>query len=99
MYISMEKVQEKDNFVFYKFFINVPGEEFINKYGRPDQKMKSIYGYCSFNKNTEEFILDTEKSDPYFTERSREVMACYGKLIKRKRDNEGFPPVITIATG
>lgn len=95
----MDKIQENNEIVSYKFFIYIPGTTFINKWGRPGQNMDPIYGYCTFNKETEEFILDTEESDPYFTEKSHEVIMAQVALIRKKRENAGYPPIIEIATG
>ena len=51
---------------------------------------KAIYGYCKFNKQTEEFGLDREKTDPYFTETSREIIKIQVNLMRRKRENLGY---------
>lgn len=74
MNIGMTKIVENDNFVWYRFNTNV--YEF--KDGQPILVTK--YGYCAFNKVTEEFELDKVKTDPYFLPyEKREVIKVYVK--------------------
>ena len=96
MYIKLDKINESDLYVSYEFEISVQGESYFSLSGKIRYQIKKIYGYCKFNKQTEEFELDREKTDPYFTEKSREVIKVQYSLIKRRRDNLGYPDSIEI---
>jgi hypothetical protein len=99
MYIFMKKVQENENKVSYQFEVTEQGESYLNQYGILCYRPKRVYGYCQFNKRTEEFLLDNEKSDSYFTPYKREVIKVQVALIRKKREGGVFPEVIEIATG
>ena len=99
MYIKLDKIKEDEHHVYYKFYTNVQGESYLSKSGNLRYKLETKYGYCKFNKKTEKFELDKEKTDPYFTEKCREVIKVQVNLIRRKRDGLCFPDIIDIATG
>jgi hypothetical protein len=99
LYILAQKLTENSQWVFYQFEIDINGEIFINEKGKLKQETIIIYGYCSFNKVTEDFILDKERSHPYFTDEGREVIKFHVALIRKKRENAAYPPKIEIITG
>jgi len=98
VYIKLDKIGEDEVFVCYKFDISIQAESYLSTSGNIRYEVKKIYGYCKFNKQTEEFELDKEKTDPYFTEKSREVIKVHCNLISRKRETLGYPEIIDIAT-
>ena len=99
MYIQLDKIIENIIFVRYQFNIKIQGDSYLSKSGDLRYKVKKIYGYCKFNKQTEEFELDKENTDPYFMETKREIIHIHANLIRRKRENLGYPDIIDIATG
>ena len=98
MYIQLNKENENDACVFYKFDISVQGESYFSQSGKIRYQIKKIYGYCKFNKRTEEFELDKEKTDPYFLENSHTSILVMGKLMKCNKE-ANFPDFLEIATG
>ena len=89
----MKKLHEDSNFVYYEFKTSI-------YVGLDPAKLETKYGFCKFNKKTEEFELDTNKSDPYFlAKNNREVIKVQVKLIQIKRSNQIFPDITGIATG
>jgi hypothetical protein len=99
LYILAQKLTENAQWVFYQFEIGINGEIFINEKGKLKQKTIMIYGYCSFNKITEDFILDKEKSHPYFTDQGRETIKIQVALIRIKRENAEYPNIDIITAG
>lgn len=94
----MDKINEDELYVYYKFYTKVQGESYLSKSGNLRYRLETKYGYCKFNKETEEFELDKEKTDPYFTENSHAKILIMGKLMKCNKEKK-FPDIIDIATG
>ena len=94
----MDKIEENEFSVLYRFETDIDAGVKINERGKLRSSWETKYGYCKFNKQTEEFELDKEKTDSYFTEKSREVIKVQCNLIRRKRENLGYPEIIDIAT-
>ena len=100
MNIGMNKISEDEIWVCYEFRTSVVVGRTLNEKGKLRAKFEDKYGYCKFNKITEEFVLDKKKTDPYFFNRMhKEVIAVHVKLRKLKRENLGFPQITGIATG
>lgn len=100
MYVGLVKLKENNQFVWYRFETDVPDGTYIDERGRVRGLSKIVYGYCIFNKENEEFKLDTEKTDSFFLRnKSREVLHAQVKLIKIKRAQEAFPSTTSIQTG
>lgn len=94
MYIQLNKIKENNKIVFYQFSIKEWRlETDINEYA-----LKTLYGYCLFHKETEEFELDKEKTDPYFLENTHASILVMGKLMKSNKEKI-FPDFLEIATG
>jgi hypothetical protein len=92
----MNKVDDGFLVVIYKFESEIIIGERVNEDGKLSSLWETKYGYCKFNKQTEKFELDKEKTDPYYTEKNREVIKVQYNLIKRKRENFGYPDRIEI---
>jgi len=100
MYVGLVKLKEDNQYVWYRFDTNISDGIYIDDRGRERGLTKTIYGYCMFNKENEEFKLDTEKTDSFFLRnKSREVLHAQVKLIKIKRAQEAFPSTTSIQTG
>ena len=89
----MIKINENMPYVYYTFTTNL-WKKINDKY-----ELVTKYGYCKFNKQTEEFDLDVEKTDPYFINNTREVPAARSKLVRIKRAHEKFTDRTGVATG
>lgn len=103
----MDKEREDISFVYYRFKtdVGVGLKTFIYYRCKPefDVGLKTVweakYGYCKFNKLTEEFELDIIKTDTYFlTKDNREAIKVKVQLILCKQNNLTFPDIIDIAT-
>ncbi len=96
----MIKQCENDDWVHYQFETDASGEEYVTNTGKTRIKVETKYGYCKFNKKTEEFELVREKTDPHFFEKGkRTVTQAYVTLIGYKRKNLDFPDDIFKAYG
>ncbi|MGC2310246.1 MAG: hypothetical protein WA432_01335 [Candidatus Babeliaceae bacterium] len=85
---------------FYRFYITIAGEPYLNKYGKIYHHPKSIYGYCSINKKTGEFIFDKERSHEHFHNDLRNGLGyAYARLMTIYTKGLQFPDFIEIATG
>lgn len=99
MYVELVKLAENETFVSYRFESDIPDGTYINKHEKLSGLSKVAYGYCTFNKITEEFELDSQKSHSYFINNKRETFYTHVKLIRTKRESSSYPAVIVIATG
>ena len=94
----MKKIKEDDKCVYYEFSTGVASGSYLSPSGSIRYKTENVYGYCQFNKITEEFVLDGEKSNNYFLEKNNyEVKKVFFKLVYYKRNNLSFPDKIFIA--
>jgi hypothetical protein len=99
MYIKMDKLQEDSTYVWYSFATNIVGEPYLRN-GKTRYTSIPKYGVCKFNKQTEEFETDKEKTDVYFfLPSSRELLFVKVRLMQNRREGRGFPDIIDIATG
>jgi hypothetical protein len=99
MYVKMDKVKEEEAYVYYKFETDVSGGKFVTASGKERNTWVTKYGFCKFNKQTEEFELDVEKTDLYFLDKdNREAFKVKIQLMRFKRDNVEFPDIYDIAT-
>ena len=93
-------MKEDREWVYYKFNANVLVGTYYNKKGELRGEVENKDGYCKLNKLTEDFVLDSEKTDLFFLSgKSREVTMVHVHLIRYKRNNLDFPEFIEIATG
>ncbi len=100
MYIDMKKIQEDTTFVYYRLEEGVYEEQYKNKEQKPTCKHVIKYGYCKFNKKTEEFELDQEKTDQHFFEKGKEIVKVARLLLLYyKKRNLDFPDRISRAYG
>ena len=101
MYIDMKKIQEDTTFVYYRLEEGVYEEQYKNKeQKKPTYKRVIKYGYCKFNKKTEEFELDQEKTDQHFFEKGKDIVKVARLLLlSYKRKNLDFPDEIYRAYG
>ncbi len=100
MYIIMHKLNEDILYVTYKIETDITAGQYINEQGKERTSFKTIFAYCKLNKQTEEFFLDINKTNPYFLEpNSREIRHAMAQLIKRVREKQPFEQSIHIATG
>lgn len=103
VHVIMRKLSENDEIVSYRFETDIADGYYLSKSGNLRRTLKDVYGYCEFNKTTEKFILDKDKSDPYFFEDpyyegvNYEVFKVWTRLVKQKMKGEGFPDIIEIA--
>lgn len=86
---------EDEHNVSYSFHMLVVDKEFYKIGENLPYKVDThnAYGYYTLNKKTEEFILDKEKTDPfYFTkEGKRYALKVGGLLLKILHSGEKFP--------
>ena len=99
MNIIMNKLKENEIYIEYQIEAEIPVTTIINKKGKECVVVRQGYAYCKFNKHTEEFTLDNEKSDPYFLIDSRSIVKAQCKLIKLARECAPFTNLIQIASG
>ena len=100
MHIELTKIKEDWEWVYYKFNANVLVGTYYNDKGKRRGKVEDKHCYCKLNKLTEEFALDSEKTDSFFLcKKRREVTMVYVRLLRYKRNNLDFPEFIEIATG
>ena len=96
----MDKIGEDEIWISYKFYTTVAVGEAFNKKGKLRTQFEDKYGYCKFNKITEEFELILDKTDPYYLiKKRREVLLVYARLVRQQRDYLVFPETLDIATG
>ena len=94
MHVIMKRISEDEEEVAYKFSTNIWQQK------DEDYESVEVVGFCKFNKNTEQFLLDQQTTHKYFLENdSWEVMKVRVKLLECKRKTLGFPEFIEIATG
>lgn len=99
MYIALTKDQEDKNIVTYYFETNVAGNLIITDQGKTRQELITKKGYCTFNKNTNEFELHSSKTDDYFfNKENREALLIHVKLAKLNKTKK-FPDAFDFATG
>lgn len=98
MYIKLIKDYEDNNLVCYFFETKIPGDLEITNPGQKKYQLIKKMGYCSFNKKTNEFFTDKEKTDDYFFKSERELIKIYVKLIRLNSLGE-FPSIDDIAGG
>ncbi len=94
MHIKLNKIKDNNTIISYQFSI----KEWLVDTDINDYALKTLYGYCLFNKETEEFELDKEKTDPYFLENTHASILVMGKLMKCNKE-KNFPNFLEIATG
>jgi len=96
MHVEMDKLEENQTFVFYRFEIEILKRITVD--GKIDYENIVKAGFCKFNKISEEFELDKIKTDPCFFEWPHDCEAKYVRieLIVRKREGRGFPDRIII---
>ncbi len=98
----MKKIQEDTTFVYYRLEEGVYEEQYKNKeQKKPTYKRVIKYGYCKFNKKTEEFELDPEKTDQHFFGEKGEYIVEVARLLLLyyKKRNLDFPDEIYRAYG
>lgn len=96
----MTKIKEDETFIYYKFETSVIVDTFRTEKGRLRNKTEIKYGYCKFNKKTEDFELDQEKTYSYFLQESNPIAEiAQVLLLYYKIRNLDFPDKISRAYG
>lgn len=97
MSIEIYKEYETADSVGYVFKSLVKtGTKESKDFGRMNVLEPKI-GYCQFNKKTEAFELDRERTDPDFLqENSRVVLKVHMKLLQCKRQDLGYTDNLSI---
>jgi|SRR5579871_6022262 len=98
MYINMDKINENNEQVFYKFYTSVIVGSYTTESGKERNKLETKYGVCIFNKKTHELVLDPGKTDAYFLDRSRERLAMLSKLLECSKTLD-YPDRLDYASG
>lgn len=96
MHILLSKDYEDQTIVNYFFETKIAGNLVVTSAGKKHYELITKIGYCSFNKRSQEFILDKNKTDGYFFKNKREVIHVNVKLI-RLNETKQFPPIAEIA--
>lgn len=96
MHIILSKDYEDQTIVNYFFETKIAGDLVVTSTGKKRYELIKKIGYCSFNKSSQEFILDKNKTDEYFFQSEREAIKVFVKLIKFNELKE-FPPITEIA--
>lgn len=99
IYIEMNKTSETAETVSYEFNMMVvdkkyfkPGEMFPYK-----SDTHRAYGYCTFNKKTEEFIMYDKTTDPFFLKNTNYSYLVWMKLLQSNRSGN-FPEINCFAS-
>jgi hypothetical protein len=91
--IGMTKLWEDAIWVYYEFDTTAT-EKDPATLDQPHPKVIrswEAYGYCKFNKQTGQFILDEEKTDPYLLERRKFVNKVRMVLSTIQESGELYP--------
>lgn len=102
--IVMHKLNENKETVSYKFETSIADGYYLSKSRNLRRTIKYVYGYCEFNKTTEQFVVDKDKTDPHFFENpyyeglNYEAFKVWMKLVNQKRDNAGFPDLLSVCS-
>ena len=99
MHVKAVKIKEDGIFVYYTFRANITSGTYITDRGKSRNKLEDVWGFCRFNKLTEEFELDKQKSHSYFTDGCWETIKVMTRLVYFKRNNQPFPEDFYIAVG
>lgn len=95
-YVDMHKIKENDDFVWYSFETPVFKEGLVDFSKGSYRERGNVFmavGHCKLNKHTGEFILDTEKTDPYFSIDKFWVGAVYTTLYKIYKSGAEYPAI------
>jgi hypothetical protein len=100
MYVKMLKLEDNDTFVVYRFEATV-WEKVLNGEKNEVEILAVKYGYCNFNKISEHFELDKQRTDPCFFEWPHDKHVLFARIIllKLKRKGLDFPERAIEATG
>ena len=103
MCIPLNKQKENDNFVWYKFEIQIKEsnkEEFEKRYGIfKFKKDKDVYQKIVAGESPENFIsLIEEETDPIFLSDTRILAKCLVKMIECIK-NKDFTDTLLYASG
>jgi hypothetical protein len=91
--IGMTKLWEEPVWVYYEFDTTAI-EEDPATLDQPHPKVIrswDAYGYCKFNKQTGEFIVDKEKTDPYLLEHGGFASRVNMVLARVRMSGELYP--------
>lgn len=98
MYVKIDKKKEDTGNVWYTFYSKISGEEYINEKGIPRFHLVEVRGIGVFNKTTETFSIDWDKTDDYFKDQFSMLAMIRHKIVKSCKDGD-FPDMIDLATG
>ncbi|HEV2600688.1 MAG TPA: hypothetical protein VGT41_00185 [Candidatus Babeliales bacterium] len=98
MYIKLDKISENESIVTYKFCIDVWEYDKIEYSNDDEPVIKEKIGIGRFNKQTDDLVIDWDRTDKYYLDKPRELFYIKWHIMKRK-NLPVFPEKIHIATG
>jgi hypothetical protein len=93
MYLRLDKVGENNEFVYYWV------ETITKALDKTEHVLKTVRGYCIFNKINEELSFDEAKTDSFYLTRRMEPVHILYRLKQYNKSAQGFPNLFDIATG
>lgn len=93
MYLRLDKESEDNEFVYYWVETITKDLDVI------DHVLKTVRGYCIFNKTNEELSFDANKTDSFYFVRRMEPVHILYRLKQYNKSAHGFPNLFDIATG
>lgn len=92
MHIKFDKILESTTFVTYMIEVEVLDES------SKQIQYKTVNGFCTFDKKSEEISFDHNKTDSYFFNAKKEPAYILYHLRKLNRSEEPFPDIYDIVT-
>lgn len=96
MLIELAKLKEDQYKIDYRIKGEVSEGFWIDDDGAKKPLSKNAYTYGTFDKITEQFIIDKVRSDPYFDLSSQPLVFMFDLLIKTKNANEAYPAFLEL---
>jgi len=95
MFVFLTKIKEDAKKVSYKFETNISSAVYKNPVGHKRDFAEVVYGFCTFDKETQECHLDNG-TDPYFIKINPEREAVFEKLREIAQSGQNFPEELSL---
>lgn len=93
MYLRLDKATEDNELVYYWVETTTKDTDVV------EHALKTVKGFCIFNKVNEELSFDVTKTDSFYLTRRMEPVHILYRLKQYNKSAQGFPNLFDIATG